>query len=53
MRRELSMNFVNFNERYDSYDCLPDWAQHTLRAHRADRRERSYSAAAAGTLRHS
>ena len=32
VRRELSMNFVNFNQRYDSYDCLPDWAQETLRA---------------------
>ena len=39
VRRELSMNFVNFNERYDRYDCLPDWAQETLRVHRDDRRE--------------
>ncbi|HSA80844.1 MAG TPA: deoxyribodipyrimidine photo-lyase [Geminicoccaceae bacterium] len=43
VRRELSMNFVNFNERYDRYDCLPDWAQDTLSAHRADRREHTYS----------
>ena len=42
VRRELSMNFVNFNERYDRYDCLPDWAQATLRAHRDDRREHRY-----------
>jgi deoxyribodipyrimidine photo-lyase len=44
VRRELSMNFVNFNERYDSYDCLPEWAQNTLRAHREDRREHRYCA---------
>ena len=44
VRRELAMNFVNFNERYDQYDCLPDWAQATLRAHRGDRREHVYSA---------
>jgi deoxyribodipyrimidine photo-lyase len=44
VRRELSMNFVNFNERYDSYDCLPDWAQRTLRTHHEDRREHRYSA---------
>jgi deoxyribodipyrimidine photo-lyase len=43
IRRELSINFVNFNERYDSYGCLPDWAQDTLLAHCADRREHSYS----------
>jgi deoxyribodipyrimidine photo-lyase len=43
VRRELSMNFVNFNERYDHYDCLPDWAQETLRAHQDDRREHTYS----------
>jgi deoxyribodipyrimidine photo-lyase len=45
VRRELSMNFVQFEERYDRYDCLPDWAQETLRAHRGDRREHSYSLA--------
>jgi deoxyribodipyrimidine photo-lyase len=43
VRRELSMNFVNFNERYDQYGYLPGWAQATLRAHRADRREHIYS----------
>jgi deoxyribodipyrimidine photo-lyase len=43
VRRELSMNFVNFNEGYDRYDCLPEWAQETLRAHRDDRREPAYS----------
>ena len=51
VRRELSMNFVEFDERYDRYDCLPDWAQTTLRAHRGDRREHIYSAGAARARR--
>jgi deoxyribodipyrimidine photo-lyase len=37
------MNFVNFNDRYDSYDCLPEWAKQTLRAHKSDRRQYQYS----------
>jgi len=43
VRRELSMNFVNFNERYDSYDCLPSWAKQTLGAHESDPRQYEYS----------
>ena len=43
VRRELSMNFVNFNERYDSYDCLPDWAKKTLGEHESDPRQYEYS----------
>jgi len=43
IRRELSMNFVNFNERYDSYDCLPSWAKHTLGEHESDPRRYEYS----------
>jgi deoxyribodipyrimidine photo-lyase len=42
VRRELSMNFVEFNEGYDRYDALPDWARATLRAHRDDRRAHLY-----------
>jgi deoxyribodipyrimidine photo-lyase len=43
VRRELSMNFVHYNPKYDSYEALPDWAKKTLRAHRKDRREYLYS----------
>jgi deoxyribodipyrimidine photo-lyase len=43
VRRELSMNFVNFNPIYDSFDCLPDWARKTLSRHSADPRPEIYS----------
>jgi deoxyribodipyrimidine photo-lyase len=43
VRRELSMNFVFYNERYDGYECLPDWARKTLAEHAKDRREALYS----------
>ncbi len=42
VRRELSMNFVFYNEKYDSFDCLPGWAKNTLMAHRKDRRPFKY-----------
>lgn len=34
---------MNFVENYDRYDCLPEWAQHTLAAHCRDRRSYIYS----------
>jgi deoxyribodipyrimidine photo-lyase len=43
VRRELSMNFVFYNERYDGYECVPDWARKTLTEHAKDRREVLYS----------
>lgn len=43
VRRELSMNFVFYNEQYDSFDSVPEWARKTLRAHQKDRREPVYS----------
>ncbi len=43
IRRELAMNFARFNRRYDRYAALPGWARATLRAHRDDRRERTYT----------
>ncbi len=43
VRRELSMNFVHFNERYDRYDALPGWARATLRKHANDQRHYTYS----------
>ena len=43
VRRELAVNFVHFNDRYDRYDSLPAWARATLEAHRRDPREHRYS----------
>jgi deoxyribodipyrimidine photo-lyase len=42
VRRELSHNFVYFNDRYDCLECLPPWARRTLDFHRRDRREYTY-----------
>ncbi len=43
VRRELAMNFVYFMPNYDSYGCLPTWAQKTLAEHEKDRREYLYN----------
>jgi len=43
VRRELSMNLCYYNESYDSFDCLPDWARGTLEAHADDEREMTYT----------
>jgi deoxyribodipyrimidine photo-lyase len=43
VRRELSMNFVFYNEKYDSIDSIPDWAKKTLKAHQKDKRSYVYS----------
>jgi deoxyribodipyrimidine photo-lyase len=43
VRRELSMNFVFYNERYDSFEAIPDWAKKTLKTHQKDRRPYLYS----------
>ena len=45
VRRELAVNFVRFNPRYDSLDGCEPWARRTLEAHAADRREPCYSLA--------
>jgi len=45
VRRELSMNFVFFNSRYDGFECLPPWAVKTLSEHAKDEREYVYSQA--------
>lgn len=43
VRRELSVNFVHHNSRYDSYKCLPSWAARTLDEHAGDNREYLYT----------
>jgi len=43
IRRELSMNFVFYNEKYDSFEAIPDWAKKTLMAHQKDKRSYLYS----------
>jgi deoxyribodipyrimidine photo-lyase len=42
IRRELSMNFINFNDNYDKFEGLPDWAKKTLCDHKNDSREYFY-----------
>ena len=43
VRRELSMNFVAYNDAYDRFECLPEWAIQTLRDHASDKRPYLYS----------
>jgi len=43
VRRELSMNYVNFCPNYDSFQGLPTWAQRTLKSHQSDKRMHTYS----------
>jgi deoxyribodipyrimidine photo-lyase len=43
VRRELSMNFVFYNDDYDSFSNLPGWAKETLRKHKNDEREYVYT----------
>jgi len=38
VRRELGLNFVHYNARYDHYAGLPTWARQTLERHRRDAR---------------
>jgi deoxyribodipyrimidine photo-lyase len=43
VRRELSMNFVFYNNNYDSFSNLPGWAKETLREHEEDARKYVYT----------
>jgi deoxyribodipyrimidine photo-lyase len=37
VRRELSYNFVYYNQSYDKFACLPPWAKNTLNLHARDK----------------
>lgn len=43
VRRELAVNFVTYNPRYDELGGCEPWARRTLDAHRGDRRTHIYS----------
>lgn len=43
IRRELSMNFCNFEPKYDHFDCIPAWAKKTLAKHDDDKRPVTYT----------
>ncbi len=43
VRRELSMNFILYNQNYDSFVGVPEWAQNNLRAHQKDGRPYLYN----------
>ncbi len=43
VRRELSMNFVYYNDKYDIFHSLHLWAQATLSEHLNDKREYLYT----------
>jgi len=43
VRRELSLNFVRYNDACETLAGLPDWCRRTLRDHAADVREHIYS----------
>ncbi|MFO8050753.1 MAG: deoxyribodipyrimidine photo-lyase [Thermoplasmatota archaeon] len=43
VRRELAINFVFYNDSYDSFLCLPEWSRKSLREHASDKREHIYS----------
>lgn len=43
VRRELAINYVYYNDKYDSFKGLPDWAHETLEKHKDDDREHTYT----------
>ncbi len=43
VRRELSVNFVRYNSRYDEYAALPAWSRAALAKHRKVPREYVYT----------
>lgn len=45
VRRELAMNHAFYDERYDAYETVPEWARRTLDSRRGDRRPHFYTRA--------
>jgi deoxyribodipyrimidine photo-lyase len=45
VRRELSINFVLHQRRYDQFLAVPEWARRSLRKHEKDKRPYTYSTA--------
>ncbi len=45
IRRELAENFCFHNDRYDSFDAIPEWAKTTLTRHLGDHRPYRYALA--------
>jgi deoxyribodipyrimidine photo-lyase len=43
IRRELAINFVYYNNHYDSFDGLHDWQKKTLNDHKNDQRDYMYT----------
>jgi deoxyribodipyrimidine photo-lyase len=43
VRRELAMNHVFYDERYDAYEAVPEWARKTLDSRRGDPRPYLYA----------
>ncbi|MGF3553979.1 MAG: deoxyribodipyrimidine photo-lyase [Thermoplasmatota archaeon] len=43
VRRELSINYVYYNLKYDDFNSLPLWAINSLKKHEKDKREYIYS----------
>ncbi|MDB4433417.1 deoxyribodipyrimidine photo-lyase [bacterium] len=43
VRRELSMNYLFYNPRYDEFEALPAWAKKTLNQHSRDPRDYLYT----------
>lgn len=43
VRRELSHNFVYYNNKYDDFESLEPWSKRTLNFHKKDKREYIYT----------
>ena len=43
VRRELSMNYVYFNDNYYNFEGIPEWSKKSLKKHEKDKRKYTYS----------
>lgn len=43
VRRELAINYVFYNQNYDSFEGLPNWTKKSLLEHKNDERHYNYS----------